>query len=97
MFRFKEFGTELQDNEDVLVSFLAFERAASSVYADIPKYNYIIRDNSACRTMSRLKSSEDCAKVSKIMLEHSERTIIYQAAVSRHVSNLLKLYIYSRI
>ena len=90
------FDTELKDNEDILVCFLAFERASSSVYADVPKYQYIIRNTSACRTMSRLKSSEDCAKVSGIMLEHCDRSFLYQSSVSRHVANLLKLYRYSR-
>ena len=86
------FDVSLKDSEDILVCYSAFKKARKTVFADTPKYNYIIRDSSACRTMGNLRSYTDKASVAKTMYADSVDTPLEKTAAKRYIQHLSGLY-----
>lgn len=77
-------------NEDILLNFYLFNNAGSSIFIDVPKYNYIIRENSACSMNAVNKSKQSCM-VSLIILENVGVSHFY-LAMEGYLNQLARLY-----
>lgn len=86
------FDSKIKINEDVLTNFLLFIKANKSVFIDKCLYNYYAYSNSSCNNINRIKSAEDCHKVSSLILEKSTNEKFEVYAYQRYSNTLSNLY-----
>ena len=86
------FDSKIKINEDVLTNFLLFIKVNKSVFIDKCLYNYYAYNDSSCNITNRIKSAEDCHKVSGLILQKSigEKFEVY--AYQRYSNTLTNLY-----
>lgn len=66
-------------NEDLLMNYILFSQANLSVFQDVCKYHYIVRENSATRVILNENKIFDPIKVKQIILENSNKKTIHVA------------------
>lgn len=87
-----KFDESLKINEDVLVNYKVFKNSNKSVFIDEAKYNYFEREESTCKNTNRVKTAEDCLKVSQMILNDCKNSDLEQAALNRYIKSLIVLY-----
>lgn len=88
------FEEKLKVNEDIYFNFQAFLRANHTLYIDVAKYNYYVRNTSACFTTAYEKKMQDVCLVSYLMLQQLEKTELEGVARIRHLQMLSVYYKY---
>ena len=68
LFKDIRFDGNLRINEDVVVGFLAFQKAKNIVFCDESYYCYVVHKESACNTVDDKKRILDVIEATKIML-----------------------------
>lgn len=79
-------------NEDLLMNYYLFKKAQSSVFCDVCKYHYIIRENSASRQKLNRNKIIDPIRVKKIMLEDSNVALVKTVIQRMYMETLLNIY-----
>lgn len=79
-------------NEDLLMNYYLFKKAQSSVFCDICKYHYIIRENSASRQNLNRNKIIDPIRVKQIMLEDSNVVPVKTEIQRMYMETLLNIY-----
>lgn len=83
------FDEDLCINEDVLFNFKAFSQMKTSVFADLPKYNYYVRPGqSICFVTNRVKKIGDSCSVNRYMYTKLKGTRHEADAASRYIRTL---------
>ncbi len=62
-------NTEIKINEDLLMNYILFSKARKSVFHDVCKYHYLIRNTSASRSFLNINRIYDPIRVKKLILE----------------------------
>lgn len=89
------FREDLKNNEDILFNFEAFSRAACSVFADYPLYNYVARfGTSAVFTIPSEKKIRDSCEVSAAIYDSLKGSALQDAAAVRHLRSLRGYYLH---
>lgn len=83
---------ELWINEDVLLCFQLFSKSKKSVFIDVCKYNYFVREQSATNSVEQEKRLKDSLFVCQYMYDHVSEPNLKQIAINRMVANDLYLY-----
>lgn len=63
-------------NEDLLMNYYLFKHAQKSIYEDVCPYHYVLRKGSAATSKINVHKLQDPVKVSHIILEDAEETLI---------------------
>lgn len=79
-------------NEDLLMNYYLFKKARNSVFCDICKYHYIIRENSASRQNLNRNKIIDPIRVKQIMLEDSNVELVKTEIQRMYMDTLLNIY-----
>lgn len=86
---------QIRINEDILMNYYLMKKVNKSVFVDVPKYNYITReDTGACLNTNFVKKAEDGLKVSQIIYEDLKegRSILAEPAYERIILAYIDLY-----
>lgn len=67
-----ELDTNIQINEDLLLNYYLFKNSQSSIFEDLTKYHYLIRDNSASRSKFNGYKIYDPIRVKEIILNDAD-------------------------
>lgn len=70
-----ELDTNIKINEDLLLNYYLFKNSQLSIFEDLTKYHYIIRDNSASRSKLNDYKIYDPIRVKEIILNDSNSEI----------------------
>lgn len=70
-----ELDTNIQINEDLLLNYYLFKNSQLSIFEDLTKYHYLIRDNSASRSKFNDYKIYDPIRVKEIILNDSNSEI----------------------
>ena len=83
--------SSIRINEDLLMNYILFSRAASSVYEDIPFYHYMLRKGSAATTKKPgLYKVQNPVQVMELILEDAKNTrSVYPLAAERYLRVLI--------
>lgn len=79
-------------NEDLLMNYYLFKKAQNSVFCDVCKYHYIIRENSASRQKLNRNKIIDPIRVKQIMLEDSNVALVKAEIQRMYMETLLNIY-----
>ena len=79
-------------NEDLLMNYYLFKKARRSVFCDICKYHYIIRENSASRQKLNRNNIIDPIRVKRIMLEDNNVAPVKAEIQRMYMDTLLNIY-----
>lgn len=79
-------------NEDLLMNYYLFKKAQNSVFCDVCKYHYIIRENSASRQKLNRNKIIDPIRVKQIMLEDSNVVLVKAEIQRMYMETLLNIY-----
>lgn len=97
MFNNINFDECIKINEDLLINYYLFKESNKSVFHDIVKYNYILRENSAATSRINLQKLNDPLIVTKKILADSIWNIrIHQVAKNLYVNKLIYMYTYNK-
>lgn len=75
LFKDIELDTSIKINEDLLLNYYLFKNSQFSIFEDLTKYHYIIRDNSASRSKLNDYKIYDPIRVKEIILNDSNSEI----------------------
>lgn len=79
-------------NEDLLMNYILFSKAESSVYEDIPFYHYILRRGSAATSRVSRQKMLDPLRVMKIILEDTvDIPTLYKISAERYLRVLMSV------
>ena len=83
--------SSIRINEDLLMNYILFDRAESSVYEDIPFYHYVLRPDSAATTKKpALHKVQNPLRVAELILEDAKKdAAAYSLAVERYLRVLM--------
>ena len=82
--------SSIRINEDLLMNYILFSKAESSIYEDIPFYHYILRTGSAATTHTARHKITDPIRVMKIIMKDTEKyPEIYCMAIERYLRVLI--------
>lgn len=88
-----EFKEGLVINEDILFNIQAFNLAKTTVFFDVSKYNYMVRDgHSITNTTESIKKALDYTYVSQYIYENITDESLKEITVNRYVNILCNLY-----
>lgn len=80
----------LKYNEDVLMNYILFTRAQTSVYEDIPFYHYILRAGSAATSKRKhYQVADPVAVMERIVGDIPEESPLYAVAFARYLRTLM--------
>lgn len=71
LFEDVKLDTNIKINEDLLLNYYLFKNSRSSIFEDLTKYHYIIRDNSASRSKLNDYKIYDPIRVKEIILNNA--------------------------
>ena len=87
------FRVDLKINEDVLFNFELFRKANITVFIDLSKYNYFVRENlSACFITPGEKKRSDSLSVNRYIYEQLKDHFLADCAAERYLHSLLAEY-----
>ena len=72
LFKDVELDTNIKINEDLLLNYYLFKNSQLSIFEDLTKYHYIIRDNSASRSKLNEYKIYDPIRVKEIILNDAD-------------------------
>lgn len=81
---------EIRINEDLLFNYILFKKARKSVVEDLPKYHYMVRENSASTSSININKIKDPLKVLEIMM-NQETGFVYELLEKRYLYTLEKI------
>ena len=82
----------IKNLEDLLTNYYLFKYSRISIYEDICKYHYMLRENSAATSTVNENKLSDPLKVLKIMLkENTQENIYYELILVRLIRQLIAL------
>lgn len=84
-------NTDIKINEDLLMNYILFAQSKLSVYEDVCKYHYIVRENSASRVKLNEHKIFDPIRVKKIIMDVSDRELL-QSAQKAYLSTCINVY-----
>lgn len=83
-------------NEDLLMNFYLFSKSRKSVFEDVCKYRYLVRESSAATSSVNIHKLEDPLKVSTIILDECKNDkVLYTAAARLQAIKLIALATHS--
>jgi glycosyltransferase involved in cell wall biosynthesis len=83
--------TDIKINEDLLMNYILFSGSRLSVFEDVCKYHYIVRENSATRSKLNEHKIFDPIRVKKLILESCDKEI-YDSASRAYISTCINVY-----
>lgn len=92
LFKDIKFDESIKINEDILVNYEVFKKSNKSVFIDEAKYNYFEREESTCKNTNRVRTSEDCLKVAKLIRDNSKNSELEKVALEKYIRALIGLY-----
>ena len=80
----------IKNYEDLLMNYYLFKQSNNSVYEDVCKYNYMIRNNSASTSVINDDMFYGTLKVFEIIMNDSKENVIVDSAFSRYIGALIR-------
>lgn len=80
----------IKNYEDLLMNYYLFKQSNNSVYEDVCKYNYMIRNNSASTSAINDDMFYGTLKVFEIIMNDSKENVIIDSAFSRYIGALIR-------
>lgn len=87
-----EIDRSIKINEDLLMNYYLFQKANSSIFYDVCKYHYIIRNSSASRQDININKIKDPIKVKKLIMDTCREPQIKSIAEKMYLTTLLNIY-----
>lgn len=87
----KVIDTTIKINEDLLMNYFLFKNSHKSVFEDICKYHYIVRDTSASRQPLNINKIYDPINVKKIILDDVPDSLKNEA-FKAYITTLINIY-----
>ena len=78
----------IKNTEDLLMNYYLFKESKKSVFEDVCKYNYVVRQGSAANKRINIHQLLDPLKVKKIILEDTNDTDC-KGVLNAHIANIL--------
>lgn len=86
------FDETIRINEDLKINYELFKQSMKSVFIDVPKYNYILRRNSAATSKLNINKVRDPYVVTKeILMEISKDSNIYPYIYRMYINRLINI------
>ncbi len=83
--------SDIKINEDLLMNYYLFRGAECSVFDDVCKYHYLVRNSSATRTRLNMHRIYDPIRVKEIILDNAAEEI-KESASKAYISTVINVY-----